>query len=275
MSFASHSLMWGIDRHGLIIGLGEYKDKTWGKIHGDKDIPIVKEMLKECGYSDIVTLSNNKATKSGIIAAFSCLTDRCQSGDIVYIHFSGHGQQITDVNGDEDDGWDEAWIPYDAMYAYSATYKGEKHLIDDEIAKLLDAVRKKVGKNGKILVVVDACHSGDSDRASFDEDEYIRGASHDFKIPLNTSPKKTKKAGGDWLTVTACKNVQNNCEVKVADGVFHGILSYALYSEFARLSKLDNNKCVSEIQRFVNLNRKRGKQTVTLSGNHSLAQFFK
>lgn len=266
---------WGATRHGLVIGLGEYQDKAWSKIHGDRDIPIVKDMLVKCGYTDIVTLVNKQATKAGITSAFSRLAERCKNGDVVYIHFSGHGQQITDVNGDEDDGWDEAWIPYDAMYAYSNSYKGEKHLIDDEIAVLLSNIKKRIGTSGKLLVVVDACHSGDSDRGVEVEDEYIRGAADNFVIPISAKPKRTAKANENWLTLTACKNIQDNCEVKSADGNFYGMLSYVLSSCFNNWNKLDNNTILSEIQRQVNLNRKRRKQTVTLSGNHSLAQFFK
>ena len=266
---------YGIVRHGLIIGLGEYKDRTWGKIHGDMDVPIVKDMLIKCGYTDVVTLINNQATKTGINSAFSRLADSCQAGDVVYIHFSGHGQQITDVNGDEEDGWDEAWIPYDAMYAYSKSYKGERHLIDDEIAKWLNVIKNKVGTSGKILLVVDACHSGDSDRESDNEDEYIRGASDDFIIPLDKTPKRIPKAKENWLTVTACKNVQNNCEVKIRDGEFYGILTYALYSKFENLKQLDNNNILRELQQYVNLKRRRGHQTVTISGNHSLTEFLK
>lgn len=265
----------GVIRHGLVIGLGQYQDRTWGTVHGDKDVPLVKSMLTSCGYTDVTTLVNKEATKAGVLTAFENLSNRCKKGDIVYIHFSGHGQQITDVNGDEDDGWDEAWIPYDAMYAYSKTYKGEKHLVDDEIAVLLSDIRKKIGSSGKLLVVVDACHSGDSDRGREDEEEYIRGASDNFVIPISTKPKKTAKTNENWLTLTACKNIQDNCEVKAVDGNFYGMLSYILTSRFNNWNKLDNNTILNDIQRQVNLNRKRRKQTVTLSGNQSLAQFFK
>lgn len=186
--------VWGATRHGLVIGLGEYKDRAWSKIHGDRDVPIVKEMLIKCGYTDIVTLINNQATKTGITSAFSQLAQRCKKGDMVYIHFSGHGQQITDVNGDEDDGWDEAWIPYDAMFAYSNSYKGEKHLIDDEIALWMSKIRNKIGASGSLLLVVDACHSGDSSRDAITDDEiYIRGAEKDFIIPLKKKPLKRLK----------------------------------------------------------------------------------
>lgn len=266
---------YGQTKHGLIIGLGQYQDRTWGTVHGDKDVPLVKSMLTSCGYKDIATLVNKDATKAGILTAFENLSKRCKKGDVVYIHFSGHGQQITDVNGDEDDGWDEAWIPYDAKYAYSKIYKGEKHLIDDEIAVLLSNIRKRIGTSGKLLVVVDACHSGDSDRGTEAEDEYIRGAADNFVIPISAKPKRTAKANENWLTLTACRNIQDNCEVKSADGNFYGMLSYILTSRFSNWNKLDNNTILSDIQRHVNLNRKRRKQTVTLSGNQSLAQFFK
>lgn len=267
--------VFGQTKRGFVIGLGQYQDRAWGTVHGDKDVPLVKGMLAACGYKDVATLVNKEATKAGILTAFENLSKRCGKGDIVYIHFSGHGQQITDVNGDEEDGFDEAWIPYDAMYAYSKSYKGENHLIDDEIAQWLSVIKGKIGSAGKILLVVDACHSGDSDRGNQEEEEYIRGASDDFIIPMERAPKKIDKTKENWLTLTACKNVQNNCEVKIKDGVFYGILSYALFSQFANWKKLDNQRILNELQQYVNLNRKRGRQTVTISGNHSLSQFFR
>jgi hypothetical protein len=31
-------------------------------------------------------------------------------GDIIYLHFSCHGQPFEDMNGDEADGWDESYL---------------------------------------------------------------------------------------------------------------------------------------------------------------------
>lgn len=83
----TYSQSWCITRHGLVIGLGQYQDRTWGTVHGDKDVPLVKNMLTVCGYNDIATLVNKNATKAGIISAFDGLSERCKKGDIVYIHF--------------------------------------------------------------------------------------------------------------------------------------------------------------------------------------------
>ena len=55
---------------------------------------------------------------------------QCKVGDIVYLHFSTHGQPFEDLSGDEDDGWDESIVPVDAPIEYSkGKYEGENHLI--------------------------------------------------------------------------------------------------------------------------------------------------
>lgn len=199
-------------RRGVVIGLGEQQDKSWGKINGDKDVPLVVSMLKANGFSDIATLTNRKATKAGIVNAFNSLIKRSQKGDIVYIQFSGHGQMMTDTNGDEKDGFDEAWIPYDAYLKYCVKDRGEKHLSDDEIARYLTRLRAKIGGEGAIAVVVDACHSGDSTRDLCEMDSVVvRGVDVNFVIP----GKRTRSSAHyseSWLTLSACQDFQLNQE---------------------------------------------------------------
>lgn len=199
-------------RRAVVIGLGEQQDKSWGKINGDKDVPLVFSMLKANGFSDIVTLTNARATKAGIVNAFNSLINRSKKGDIIYIQFSGHGQMMTDLNGDEKDGLDEAWIPYDAYLKYCPQDKGEKHLSDDEIAKYLTRLRSKIGSEGVIAVIVDACHSGDSTRDLCEKDSVVvRGVDVDFIIPGKKS-KSSARTSETWLTLSACQDFQLNQE---------------------------------------------------------------
>ena len=243
-------------RRALVIGIGEQKDKNWAKINGDKDVSYVQQMLSEAGYNDVRTLVNSQATKSGILAAFKNLTSQCTVGDIIYIHFSGHGQLVTDVNGDEEDGWDEAWIPYDAYKNYCKEDKGEKHLVDDEINVLLTAIKNKIGKQGKLLVVVDACHSGDSSRGD-DLDETVRGVYDEFVIPARRKAR-THKPAEQWLTLSACKDYQLNQEMKSPQV---GKLTYALYM----LSK-EGLLTIEAIDRFMKRYRSRLPQAPVLTG---------
>ena len=257
-------------KRALVIGLGEQEDKSWAKINGDKDVPLVQQMLQTVGYTDIRTLVNKQATKAGIVAAFKKLTAKCAVGDIVYVHFSGHGQQVTDVNGDEgkQDGWDEAWIPYDAYLKYDEKrYKGEKHLIDDELNTLLTAIRNKIGDSGKMLVVVDACHSGDSSRGE-DIDETVRGVKDEFIIPIKRRGT-AQKCPERWLTLSACKDYQLNQEMKSPKA---GKLTYALYTLSER-----GNMTMEAILRFMQRNRGRYSQTPIQTGDttYKLSDFLR
>lgn len=242
-------------RRALVIGVGQQKDKSWAKINGDKDVQYVKQMLGNAGYTDVRTLVNEQATKSAIVSAFKNLAVRCNTGDMVYVQFSGHGQLVTDVNGDEQDGWDEAWIPYDAYLKYGKKDKGEKHLIDDEINVLLSGIRNKIGDSGKLLVVVDACHSGDSSRG--DEDEVIRGVKDEFVIPIKKKGK-TVKAPERWITLSACKDFQLNQEMKTPKV---GKLTYALY-----ITAQKGKVSLTEIESMMSAYRGRLPQTPVLTG---------
>lgn len=243
-------------RRALVIGIGEHLDRNWAKINGDKDVPYVQQMLHDAGYRDVRTLVNSQATKSGIVAAFRQLSSQCTVGDMVYIHFSGHGQLVTDVNGDEEDGWDEAWIPYDAFKKYCKEDKGEKHLVDDEINVLLTAIKNKIGEQGKLLVVVDACHSGDSSRGD-ELDETVRGVYDEFVIPVKKKTR-TNRPAEKWLTLSACKDYQLNQEMKSPQV---GKLTYALYM----LSK-EGALTIEAIDRFMKRYRSRLPQAPVLTG---------
>lgn len=275
---------YGQTKRALVIGLGQQEEYLWGKINGDKDVPIILEMLKESGYNkkNIVTLVNQQATKYRIVDAFTYLIKSCRLNDIVYIHFSGHGQRVTDVDGDEKDGWDESWIPYDAYRDYCVQDRGEKHLIDDEIYQFLFEIKEKIGANGKMLVVADACHSGGSSynfmnysleskssKNDILKDVVIRGISTPFKIPYKSVSKKTKKPE-QWLMLSACNSFEFNQELTKP---CVGILSYALYL-ISKRGRVEMHK----IENFIKKNKGPYPQTPVLigeTGKYSISDVLK
>lgn len=50
----------------LVFGLGAQEDTTWGKIRGDNDLYYVRQLLDDAGFTDIVQIKNEKATKQEI-----------------------------------------------------------------------------------------------------------------------------------------------------------------------------------------------------------------
>lgn len=232
---ASYNLSHATKR-ALVIGIGNYPEASgWAKINGDKDLPIVRDMLLANGFQskDIVELKNESATADAIRKALDALVSKAAKGDVIYIHFSGHGQQITDLHGDEEDGFDEAWIPIDAQFSYAkGKYEGENHIVDDQLNQWLSQLRSKVGATGKITVVADACHSGGGSRGDKDETKYVvRGTSDAFVIPGNTKPFSGEVGTIDWIFISACKSYQCNYEYKGT-----GSLTYALGQQKANLS---------------------------------------
>ena len=227
--------VWGQSRHALLIGIGNYpEDSGWNSIHGNNDISIIKEALLRQDFTsdNILQLTDSEATKENILLSFEKLSERIQSGDVVYLHFSGHGQQITDLNGDEDDGFDEAWIPYDARKTFSpGEYEGEKHLTDDELNTLFSKLRKCVGSQGKIIIIADACHSGSGSRGRSDEEVFVRGTGDKFVIPRQGNIVKKKSEPTEWLFVAACKPYQSNYEYRSPTGEYYGVLSYVIARE--------------------------------------------
>lgn len=67
----------------------------------------------------------------------------CKSDDDLWFHFSGHGTQTVDKDGDEDDGKDECLVTSDF-----------KRIKDDDLVEIFSQVKRNC------YCVVDACNSG-------------------------------------------------------------------------------------------------------------------
>lgn len=180
------------DKHALLVAIGQYPPESRIRpIAAITDLKYLRAALNKQGFADknIQTLINAKATRQGILSGLQTIALKVKKNDVVVISFGCHGQQIRDqrtveLGKDEDDGYDEALIPYDARGTYSPTgYRGEKHLRDDDLFPVLMAIRRKIGKAGSLLVLIDACHSGTGTRA--DDFPASRGEPVPFPDPEN------------------------------------------------------------------------------------------
>lgn len=236
-------------RHALLVGISEYAHNSgWTDIHGKNDINLMRQALSD---TQIAELTGRNATYANIVHKLEMLEKRVLKGDIVYIHLSGHGQPFEDKSGDEEDGWDESFVPFDAPQFYEeGVYEGEKHLTDDKLNQYLINLRQKAGKHGIVYVVIDACHSGGAYRGDEDEDstaatneelraiEYERGTSVGFsKDKVYVAPKDsrthyyvdTQEGMSPIVVLEACLPGQRNCEIKRND-TYYGALSYSVAS---------------------------------------------
>lgn len=237
-------------KRAFMVGISHYDTALtgyqWNNINGVEDIRLLGPIMKKQGFS-LTTLLEEKATYQNIISQLSDFTNQTKKGDIVYLHFSTHGQPVEDLNGDEEDGWDEAIIPIDAYKLYKkGIYEGEKHLLDDQLNTYIKKLRTKIGPSGILYVVIDACHAGTSSRAN---DETVRGTKVGFTYnnkvfkpsiqkkshyKVETSPKMSHV-----MYLEACRPDQVNMEIKVGNKRY-GPLSYNI-AQAIQAKPISNN----------------------------------
>ncbi|KAK3151796.1 hypothetical protein QOZ80_3AG0250650 [Eleusine coracana subsp. coracana] len=88
-------------------------------------------------------------TRENLLRAMRWLVEGSSSGDSLVFHFSGHGTQEPDLNGDEVDGYNEALCPLDV--------ERSGKILDDEIN---DIMVRPLGRGVKLHAIIDTCHSG-------------------------------------------------------------------------------------------------------------------
>lgn len=239
-------------KHALVIAIGDYK--FWGDIASKNDVPYIQSTLLKQGFpqKNITTLVDAKATKAGIENAFKALIAKSQSGDIVFIHFSAHGEQVEDNNLDETDGLDESIVTWDApKLTGPENYAKEqvKYFRDDQFGQYINELRAKLGKDGDIVVFMDACHSGSGTRGN----RKVRGGepalvSKSFKKPASGAVKATNvfieekspainitNGLATYVVISAALAEELNYESVYEDGKEGGSLSIAISRVFENL----------------------------------------
>ncbi|CRZ17150.1 caspase family protein [Mycolicibacterium neworleansense] len=122
-------------------------------------VPDVKNMAKllqrqyEFESDDISLITDFKATKEAIEEAITGLIRGARRGDVLLVHYSGHGSNVPDDNGDESDKRDEILCPTDLDW--------DDPLRDDWLRSVFDGLAAGVS----LTVITDSCHSGTVTRA--------------------------------------------------------------------------------------------------------------
>lgn len=237
----------------LLIGIGNYNSSLtgWNVIHGNNDVVLLEKKFKDKGFA-ISYLVDDKATKNNIKSSLSKLVTSATTGDSIYIHFSGHGQLIADMNQDENNGYDQSFVCFDACFSpyykvRGCKYRGQNHLIDDELFPYLNNLKKKIGKKGYVIVVFDSCYSEGADRSARSETASpkclvdwigtVRGTNDALLIDSATEmylrsikkPDSYSSRGGSITIISACMSDKRNYECKERhSGRKYGSLSYCI-----------------------------------------------
>ncbi|KAL4931084.1 caspase family protein [Aspergillus undulatus] len=144
-------------RKALLIGINYFgqPNQLQGCIN---DVTNVSTFLSQRhGYrrEDMVILTDDQKnpqslpTKANILRAMRWLVAGANPNDSLFIHFSGHGGRTPDLDGDEDDGFDDVIYPVD--------YRTVGHIVDDEMH---DIMVRPLLPGVRLTAIFDSCHSG-------------------------------------------------------------------------------------------------------------------
>lgn len=146
-------------------------------------------------------------TRANILATLKSAMAASANYSELWIHYSGHGTQVKDANGDElgGDGLDEAIVPSDFMKAGMIT--------DDEIFGILNTSKCRT------LVFFDSCHSGSACDLPYSIN-YTNGA-----FVKSVSSRNTNMPNPNIIMMSGCRDPQTSADAyndfaKSAEGAF-------------------------------------------------------
>ncbi|GAB7357295.1 hypothetical protein MBLNU459_g8262t1 [Dothideomycetes sp. NU459] len=144
-------------RKALLIGINYFGQR--GQLRGCiNDVKNMSSYLNEhFGYKreDMVILTDDQQnplsqpTKQNILRAMHWLVKDARPNDSLFFHYSGHGGQTPDLDGDEEDGYDEVIYPVD--------FRQVGHIVDDEMHLVMV---KTLPPGVRLTAIFDSCHSG-------------------------------------------------------------------------------------------------------------------
>lgn len=234
----------GPRKRALLVGINQYPTAPLKGCVNDV-LMMGNILITHFGFTpgaDMRLLVDQRATKEAILKRLEWLVEGARAGDVLVFHYSGHGSQVPDRNGDELDHIDECLVPID--------HDWDDPLLDDDLGNIIRLVPDGVN----LTIILDCCHSGTGTK------EFGPNIPATKKRLLPPPDIRFRAVGGitiedgfsaDSVTMTSFRNlnvrhfgrsVEEQCGILITgcrdhqlsndafiDGDYHGALTYALF----------------------------------------------
>lgn len=150
---------------------------------------------------------DHSPTKANILKYMKWLAQDAKPGDQLFFHYSGHGSQVRDTDGDEQDGKDEVLCPSD--------YSRRGFITDDQI---FDILIKPLPRGCKLFSIMDCCHSGTimDLKYSFSPEKHRR----------EISQTGNKECDAHVVMISGCRDEQTSADAFIG-GAYAGAMTTA------------------------------------------------
>lgn len=155
------------EQYALIVAISDYPELPGGSMDlpaCKNDAYLIKNWIKGTyGFKDknITELYDRQATTRNITTALRSIAAKARKGDSVLFYYTGHGTQVLDLAGDdEEDGYDETLVTYDSAVDLATGKQNPSNWLTD------DLIRYHISRlrTNRTLVIFDSCHSGTGTR---------------------------------------------------------------------------------------------------------------
>ncbi|QRV74988.1 ICE-like protease (caspase) p20 domain protein [Ceratobasidium sp. AG-Ba] len=287
-------------KKALTIGINYFGQD--GELRGCiNDSNNIKAFLcRQFGYKneDIVQLTDDapnprqKPTRENILAAMQWLVRDAKPDDSLFFHYSGHGGQTKDLDGDEADGQDEVIYPVD--------FEKNGHIVDDDMHAIMV---RPLPPGCRLTAIFDSCHSGSAldlpyiystegkikepnllaeagmgllgaglSYARGDMSGVVKGLGGLFKSATGSNKKaedyarQTRTSPADVISWSGCKDSQTSADT-VEAGEATGAMSYAFIEVLSQRPQQSYQELLNNIRDVL---RSKYSQKPQLSSSHPM-----
>ena len=228
-------------KRALLIGINRYRTPgadLRGCVNDVKNLQKALTEYYEFAGKDITVMTDLKATKKAMQAAIQKLIAGAKKGDVLLLHYSGHGSNVPDDDGDEAEKREEILCPADLDW--------KDPFRDDWLRKTFDKLKAGVS----LTVIMDCCHSGTNTRAvlpphdpvkqrylpspwdlvAVESGRKLRGAvKSGLRASSSGKRRKSDVVHADIceLLITGCRDTQTSADAFIK-GSYNGALTYYL-----------------------------------------------
>jgi hypothetical protein len=197
------------NKRGLMIGIN-YVGTPYQLNGCINDVAsMTAKLTTDFGFTHITALTDEtelKPTRDNILSEFTKLLADAQSGDLLFVLYSGHGSYILDKNGDETDKRDEMIITSDL-----------KGIIDDDLKAIIQTNLKK---DVTLFAMFDSCFSGTILDLRY---QYLDSLNYD----TFTENDKQLETEGNVLMISGCTDNQTSADANI-DSKYQGAMTWSM-----------------------------------------------
>jgi metacaspase-1 len=268
-------------KKAVLIGINRYRIPGADLRGCVPDVNNMSNLLQtKYGFAagDISLITDYDATKKAMQEAISGLVTGGKKGDVLLLHYSGHGSNVPDKNGDEADHRDEILCPTDLDWM--------DPLLDDWLRSTFD----KLADGVSLTMISDSCHSGTITRAIEPPDAPVlqrylpspwdlaaaesgRELTGATRGTLHRTSEDDRKARDivpvdiPEVLISGCRADQTSADAAISGG-FAGALTYNLVEALTESDKPLSYREVHD-KTCAKLKRGRYDQVPQLEGNES------